>query len=55
MRQIVRLQTDLYHPPDKRVQNHSLLKDLTGFANAARTLWKLTVKNAMTTAAKPAM
>ena len=33
---------------------HSERNDFTGFANAARTLWKLTVKNAMATAAKPA-
>lgn len=33
---------------------YSLRKLFTGFANAAFTLWKLTVKNATPTAASPA-
>ncbi len=33
---------------------HSLRSDFTGLAKAAFTLWKLTVKNAMSTAPKPA-
>ncbi|MBK9017806.1 MAG: hypothetical protein IPM82_29260 [Saprospiraceae bacterium] len=37
-------------------KNHvySLRNDFTGFASAAFMLWKLTVKNATTTAARPA-
>ena len=47
------LAAQTFHPT-KSGSNHSLRSDFTGFANAARTLWKPTLSSAFLTAAKAA-